>query len=69
LEQKHNKSSTKANKSDRKQKREEFLKTFQLILDVPKTFHPFQKGRSVANDLKFVVKLFDGIGSRCLNLC
>jgi GTP cyclohydrolase III len=24
-------------------------------LDVPKTFRPFQKGRSVANELKFVV--------------
>jgi hypothetical protein len=31
------------------------LKTFQPILDVPKTLSPFQEGWSVAHELKFVV--------------
>jgi hypothetical protein len=30
-------------------------KTFWSILDAPKTFRPFRKGRSVANELQFVV--------------
>jgi hypothetical protein len=50
-----NKKATKVQKGDRKRKREELLKIFRPILDVPKTLRPFQKGQSVANELKFVV--------------
>jgi hypothetical protein len=51
-----NESHESSTKSDRKPKREELLKTFRSILNVPKTFRPFQKERSVANELKFVVR-------------